>query len=273
MAEFLRDAVQNNLENIDLFSDEIFNLLSTNIWQSGNGYYDTAMQVSAIVKPIALTIVGICFLIEFLKITINMDVLKWEYALKCFFKLVFSRVCIDLSFDLMAAIYATGASWINSIGDPSNLALGVKMWDALKDEIKNYNLLSLVGMFITSGIMLMAAEICCIIVLVTVYATLFELTVYMTIAPLPCAFLPLEDGGASRIPKKFILNYAGICLHLVFIAICFNLYSNLCSTVILPEITNYSAIIGFGKLLLVTLVFVMAVTKSGSWAQRIFDGA
>lgn len=274
MEEILKNFIKTNLENMDLFTYEIYSQLSTDLWAAGNVYYDTAMNIKGIIEPIALTIVGICFLIEFLKITINMDVLKYEYLLKCFFKLVFAKVCINVSFDLMAAIYATAIEWVTGIGNPQNFQLGAEMWNHVKDDIGNYGMLQLVAIMISSGIMLTVAELCSIIVLVTVYATLFELTVYMAVSPLPCAFLPLEDSGASRIPKKFFFNYAGICLHLVFIAICLNLYVSLCNAVIIKDpLMTWEVFIAFPKLLLVTLVFLMAVTKSGSWAQRVFDGA
>ncbi|MDE6017056.1 MAG: hypothetical protein K2H41_15430 [Acetatifactor sp.] len=274
MEEILKSFIETNLKNMDLFTDEIYSQLSTNLWTASNVYYKTAMDIRGIIEPIALTIVGICFLIEFLKITINMDVLKYEYMLKCFFKLVFAKVCINISFDLMAAIYATAIEWVTGIKDPSNFQMGAVIWDNIKGDIGNYGMLQLVAIMISSGIMLIAAELCCLMVLVTVYATLFELTVYMAISPLPCAFLPLEDSGASRIPKKFFFNYAGICLHLVFIAICLNLYVNLCDSIILTnQLMTWEVFIAFPKVLLVTLVFMMAVTKSGSWAQRIFDAA
>lgn len=274
MEEILKSFIETNLENMDLFTSEVYHQLSTNLWASGNAYYDTAMNIKGIIEPIALTIVGICFLIEFLKITINMDVLKYEYMLKCFFKLIFAKVCINVSFDLMAAIYATAIEWVTGIGSPQNFQTGASIWGNIKNDIGNYGMLQLVAIMISSGIMLVVAELCIIMVLVTVYATLFELTVYMAISPLPCAFLPLEEGGASRIPKKFFLNYAGICLHLVFIAICLNLYNSLCNDIMFADpLMTWEVFIAFPKLLLVTLVFMMAVTKSGSWAQRVFDGA
>jgi len=274
MDEILKFFIWMNLNNLDEFTSEIYHQLSANVWSAGNPYYDTAMTVRGVVEPLALTIVGICFLVEFLKITINMDVLKYEYLLKCFFKLVFAKVCIDLSFDLMAAIYATGIEWVGTIGGPQNFLLGAHIWRNIQTSIDSYGMLQLVAITITSGIMLVAAEICCIIVLVTVYATIFELTLYMAISPLPCAFLPLEDGGASRIPKKFFLNFAGICLHLVFIAICLSLYVNLCNTLIIANAQmNWEVAVAFPKVLLVTLIFMMAVTKSGTWAQRVLDGA
>lgn len=274
MEELLMDFIQMNLDNMDLFTSEIYHQLSANVWVAGNPFYDTAMTVRGIVEPLALTIVGLCFLVEFLKITINMDVLKYEYLLKCFFKLVFAKVCIDISFDLMAAIYATSIEWVSTIGGPNSFLLGDTTWTNIEDSISGYGMLQLVAITFTSGIMLTAAEICSIIVVVTVYATIFELTLYMAISPLPCAFLPLEDGGASRIPKKFFLNFAGICLHLVFIAICLNLYVNLCDSLIISNAAmTWEVVVAFPKILLVTLIFMMAVTKSGTWAQRVLDGA
>ncbi|MDA8222497.1 hypothetical protein [Desulfosporosinus sp.] len=98
--------------------------------------YAMAKGIADIITPVSLTIITIIFLIEFLKITIKMDVLKWEYGLRVFLKLVFAKVAIDLSFMLLMAIYATAAEWILAAG-AINSTLGTAVASALTTIIQD----------------------------------------------------------------------------------------------------------------------------------------
>lgn len=263
--------IKNCFMSMDADIAGVTTILQEDWFRPGNLWYQFGRGVQGIVTPIALTIVSICFLIEFLKITIQMDILKWEYALKCFFKLVFAKVCIDLSTDVLSAIYATCAEWINSVGTGS-VAIGSLVWGEIKDSVENASLLGIIGIFLSSGIIFLAIKIITIVINVMAYARKFEICILMAVAPIPCAFLPLEDGGASRIPKKYILNFASSCLAGLFMIMSIRLYSILVENTLKTQIlllTDFGAQVG--QVLLATLVLVMAIIKSGSWASKVLD--
>lgn len=269
MKDFVYDLIKTMLTSLDGNISAVISILSADLFTSS--WYTWARSISTIIEPIALTIITICFLIEFLKITIQMDILKWEYGLKCFFKFVFAKVCIDVSFLLLSAIYATAAEWVADVGT-SGTSIGGDAWDAIKDEIDGYGFMESIGLIASTGIIFIAIWIVSMIIQVIAYARKFELTLLLAVAPLPCAFLPLEDGGASRIPKKYFMNFAGTCLQGLFIIMSVKLYGFLCT----EEINNMIASGGnpitiAGSLLLATLVLVMAVVKSSSWAKSILD--
>lgn len=271
MKEFIKNWISDNLNSMDSNIAKVVMILADNFWGSGNAWFDFAEEVAAIIKPIALTIITICFLIEFLKITIQMDILKWEYGLKCFFKFVFAKVCIDVSFSLLGAIYATGSEWIASIGT-SAATIGSTAWGAIEAEIDGYGFIESIGLIASMGLIFLSIWVVSIMVQVIAYARKFELVIYLAVAPLPCAFLPLEDGNASRIPKKYIMNFASICLQGLFIIMSIKLYGMLCN----EEIQNTIAAGGnvgtiAGQLLLASLVLIMAVVKSSSWAKSVLD--
>jgi hypothetical protein len=227
-----------------------------------------AKGISDIIKPIALTIISIIFLIEFLKITIKMDILKWEYGLRIFFKLVFAKVAIDISFSLLTAIYATAAEWIQGAG-AVNSTLGATVSSAINKLIINMTWYEALGLVSTMGISFLAIWISGILIVVVAYARMFELYVYIAIAPLPCAFLPLEE---SRIAKKYFLSFAGVCLQGLFIIISIKLYQAICSDVLIDAINNSATLADIAyNMLLGSLVLVMAVVKSGTWAKNIMD--
>lgn len=267
------DNVKKFIENIFTSMDgnisKITTILSEDWFSAGNTWYDFAKGIFVIVEPVALVIVSLCFFIEFLKITIQMDILKWEYGLKCFFKLVFAKVCIDVSTDLLSAIYATGAEWIASVGT-SGSSIGATAWGVIQADIKGYGFIEMIGCVISVGIVVIAVWVISLVCQVIAYARKFELTLYLAIAPLPCAFLPLEDGGGSRIPKKFFMSFAGVCLQGLFMIMSVKLYEMLCIEFI-ENISGGDVFSVVGEVLLATVVLLMAVIKSGSWAKSILD--
>lgn len=251
----------NVQKSIDVLTKDIFS----------SGMYTTAQGIANVVTPIALTIITICFLIEFLKITIKMDVLKWEYGLRVFFKLVFAKVAIDVSFRLLTAIYATATEWITAAGTTGG-TLGSSVGTAITTIIANMTWYEALGLVCTMGISFLAIWLSGMIVIVIAYARMFELLVYVSVAPLPCAFLPMEDGAGSRIPKKFFLTFASVCLQGLFIIISIKLYGAICESTIIPAVQSSSALADISfNMLMGALVLVMAVVKSGSWAKSILD--
>lgn len=268
------DFFKNCFLSLDGDIANVTNILKEDLFvtDGSNPFYNVAIYVkSAVIAPMALTIVTVCFLIEFLKITIQMDVLKWEYGLRCFFKLVFAKVCIDISTDLLNAIYVTCAAWIDRVGT-GTVTIGQTVWNQIENYFTSIGLLETIGVFLAGGLIVIAIKIITIVIQVMAYARKFEICILLAIAPLPCAFLPLEDGGASRIPKKYIMTFASSCLSGLFMIMSIRFYAELVDGVISSNLGNLSDFISIiGQVLLATLVLVMAVIKSGSWASKVLD--
>lgn len=256
---------------MDANISSIVTILADDFMRYGNEWYTFAMQIKSIVQPMALTIVVICFLVEFLKITVQMDILKWEYGLRVMFKFVFAKVCMDGAFYLLGAIYATSMEWITSVGTNS-ATVGAQTWDAMKDTLNDYGMLKMLGVAISLGIMFLAVWAISLLVQVIAYARKFELVMYLAISPIPCAFLPLEDGGTSRIPKKYVSAFASVCLQGLFMVMSVKLFSVLCREAVNQAIANGAYIGGIvGELFIGVCVLMMAIMKSSSWAKSILD--
>lgn len=273
--------IKDMLLGMDSKVEYVAKILSDDWFAETSAWYKFAMGMHTVIMPIALMIITICFLLEFLKITMQMDVLKWEYALKCFFKLVFAKVCIDLSTFVLSAIYVTAAEWIVQAGSlpldvgPSGSttsSLGFNTWKIISTEVNKANLLGILGIFISVGIVFIAINAIMVVVQVMAFARQFEICIYVAIAPLPCSFLPLEDGGMARIPKKYFLTVASSCLAGLFMIMSIKLYELLATQVIQDKIDSGAGVGGVaGELLLASLILVIAVIKSGSWASKILD--
>ena len=200
--------------------------------------------------------------------TAKMDVLKWEYLLRVIFKLIFAKVAIDMSFSLLSAIYATGAEWIQGAGTTGS-DLGSSVGAALTTILTGMTWYEALGLVCTMGISFLVIWIAGLVIIVMAYARSFELLIYIAAAPLPCAFMPLEQ---SRITKKFFLSFAGVVLQGLFIILSIKLYQAICVSAIIPAVQSSTELsdISF-NMLLGAIVLVMAVIKSGSIAKSILD--
>ena len=180
---------------------------------------------------------------------------------------------MDGAFYLLRAIYATSMEWIASVGT-TNARVGQDTWFALKEMIKDYNMFQMLGVSISLGIMFLAIWAISLLVQVIAYARKFELIMYLAVAPLPCAFLPLDDHEMSRIPKKYVSAFAGVCLQGVFMVMSLRLYSMLCQDVIGQAIANGTYVGGIvGELFVGSCVLMMAIMKSSSWAKSILNAS
>ncbi len=280
MKDKLKEIIRDWLMSFDDNTRNVKKILTKDWFREGTDWYeyivgtDTEMGVQDVIMPIALVIVSLIFIIDFLKITIRMDVLKWEFLLKCFFKLVFARVCIEVSTYVLNAIWTTSITWIDKIEDLGGTkGAGEDLWLHIKPEVDGMGMLALLGFFISTGIMFLVMWVISLVVQVIAYARKFELVIYAAISPLPCAFLPAEDGG-SRIAKKFFLSFAALCLQGVFIMMSLKLHGILIGELVEDLFLNDTPITEcVGEVLLCTIVLVMAIVKSGGWAKNIFDVA
>lgn len=274
MDDFLRGEIQRSLQTIDNNIGSITGILCEDFFTLNSAMYRTAISTSTdIIEPTAMIILVVCFLVDFLKITINMDILKMEFLLKSLLKFVFAKVCLEGSFMLLRAIYATGVSWVADIGENA-ASVGAQTWDVIKPTLDTYGWWEMIGAYISIGIIVLAIWGISLVIKVIAYARKFEILVYLAASPLPCAFLPLEDGGASRIPQKFILTFASVCLQGVFMVLSVHLFGSFCMDSISNAIENGGAIGDIvGELFIGICVLLMAMTSAGKWAGKVLDVA
>lgn len=248
---------------------QVVKMLTEDFFKEGNAWYTFATGVNSVIKPIALTLITLCFLVEYLKTTINMDVLKMEYAFKCFFKAILAKASLDISMTLLMAIYQTSAEWTAKIANISAGTAGSYFsiqTDQLKGAFGEYG-------FIQGIISLPVYLVCWLVVVgaavmvyVIAYARRIELVMYAAISPLPCAFLALEN---SNITKRFIMNFAAVCLQGVFILMSIKLYELVCLDISLDMVSGVAQ--ACLKLMVSSITLLMAVLKSSEWAKKVLE--
>lgn len=253
------------------------NILTENIFNLDNGMYVYALDVLDVIKPIAYTIISICFLIDFIKMIVKMDVLKFEFLLRVFLKLVLAKAAIDITAELLIAIYSTGSNLILETAKQGGTStLGTIVSEPLMNIMTKMGWIEAIALLASMFISFLAMWVTGIIVYVIAYSRMIEILIMVAVSPIPVAFLPLEENGNSM-AKHFFMSFAGVVLQGLFIIIAIKLYSMICIDVFnglnvgddtwgaLAEISS--------KMLLGALVLIMTVIKSGSWAKSILNAA
>jgi len=239
---------------------------------------------TSVIRPFALIIIGICLLIEIGQVAAKVDLVKWEHGLKLCVKMVLAVVAIDVAPVFLEAMYAQAAEWITAAGafggGTSSFGGDIStIVDPLVRDVRG--IWATLGLFMTTAVLFLAIQICGLLIAVIAFARMFELYIYLAIAPLPVAFFPLGDGtggGFSRITAKFLRAFAAICLQGFFMIIAIRIFG-----IIMFDVMNDAIIASAGleasvqvnelmyTMLLGSIVLVMAVVKSGSWAKSILD--
>ncbi len=271
-ADMIKEMIKAWLLGFDTKINASVTILTEDWWVSGNAWYDFAISVQSVVKPIATSILIIFFLIEFIKITINLEVVKWEYLFKCFFKYCIAIYAMNMASYLMSAIYATGNSWVSHIGTTGS-TVGSDVWTSLETVINGYNFWKVLGLFISTGMMMLVINAVGLLVNVMAYARKFEVVMLTCIAPLPCAFIPTEDAQFGRVAKKFFMNFGAVSLQGVFMIASIKLYGILVGEAVNTVIANPSASTTdlINAMLLGSITLVIAITKSSGWAKSVLD--
>lgn len=283
--DFAKDWLKNLLNDAFASFDTLVNnsvdvLTGGGTAFSADDVWTQIITLSDALKPFCYIVIGICLLIELAQVASKVDIIKWEHGLKIAVKMVLSKVMIDIAPTFLKACYNQAALWITSIGGTVTTDVGTGLSSLIDSEVD-----SISGFFqplllcVVVLLPLMAVKICGLLVEVIAFGRMFELYCLLCVSPLPCAFFPLGDGsggGFSRITRKFLLNFIGVCLHGVMIIISIKLFGIMMTNAVTSMAsTGADAATNVSNLcyamLLGGIVLVMACAKSGQWAKSILD--
>lgn len=255
---------------------------ASNVLTGGLGDWASVASLSSTLRPFCYTIIGICLLIEIAQVAAKVDIIKWEHGLKLCVKMVLAKVCIDIAPTFLQACYAQAQDWITGLSSGGS-TLGNTTITYLTPLVQNVSGFgNILGMFLSTFIVLMAIKICGLMVQVIAYGRMFELYVYLVVSPLPCVFMPLgngDGGGVSRITSKFFKSFIAVCLQGVMMIIVIRVFDVVMGNAILTTLgaaagnadANAAITDLIYTMLLGAIALVMAVVKSGSWAKGILD--
>lgn len=292
--EFFVMLMQSAFSSLDARVTDSIEIL-TNLGTSGDmSQWEAIQNLSGALIPFCNTIICICFLIELCQVAQKVDMLKWEMALKMGVKYALSVEFINIAPTFLRACYLQANSWLSSMGAAStSYTVGSSAYTyigELADGISGMgNAFGLMG---TAAIVLLAIQICGIMVQVIAYGRMFEICVYLVISPLPCAFFPLGNGngeGFSRITMRFLRSFAAVCLQGVMMLIVIQVFNTLLTGTMdsmmadakqlyedagkTPEAALEQCTNAIFMMLMGAVAMVMSITKCSSWAKSILDAA
>lgn len=256
-----------------------------------NPFYNFGTTITDHLTNIAVSICALLFCIEFIKKLMKMGKFEMEDIMVVAYKFVLAKAALDIGNQLMTAMFATGSKVLtgsimtkleNSNGEVIDLSSSayntaiVKLLSNTKTAVENLGFLQTIGVLATLLIPLIAIKIISMVGYAMAYGRLFELTMYHIIYPIPCSALLFDQG---RVTKRFLTSYFACVLQGAFmiISICiFNFISVNCLT----ELTKAMETAGDGffmenlgkvafELLMASLIMVIGMTKSSSWARRM----
>lgn len=268
MEKFIANWVGSILTDFQKSIESIAHLLSQPLAANAN-MWGMVITVQNIVKPICYTIMVIFFLIEFLKMSVKFDVLKWEFLFQVMAKFVLAKAVVDFGPQLLELIYATVGEWITKFGGTTyNGVMFEGIIKGINEELGGMGFWKMIGFAITSIIPCIVLMVCSFVVKVIAYGRLIEIYVLLACMPIPFAFI-LDGEGHANLTKKYILNFAGVCLQGLLIVIACSLYQYMMADVI-------SSASGGATDLLFTMVLggvimVLAVSKCGQWGKQLLN--
>jgi len=233
--------------------------------------YGIASSMGMVIRSIALTLLSLCFVLEFLKIIVHSQLMKWETGVKVTAKLVLAYVALDISSQLMEAIYATGAELISGVLKVET-SMGNLIYDDLQNSLNGLHFGGAIILLATVGLAFLIVWLAGLVIMVMAYARSVELLLHIAIAPIPCAFILLEDHRGSRIFWKFIMSFAANCLQGFFIVLSISLYDALITKIFQVALEKGNSVQAIaGGLFVGAIVLVVCVVKSGTLARQILD--
>lgn len=217
----MQDTIANLIEMImTLLDGALEDAIQILKYDESNSFVITsfkyAKQIYEILGIIVFPIISTCFLIEFIKIIIDQDILRWEPWVKVFFKLTIAKavLSVDVGFEFLTIIFSTVGSALKKVEKKISINKGDFIDDissSLSTDIQGLEILELIGWVVISVVLIIAVLAIGLYIKAIVLARLFEITVMMATSPVPIAFIPSNDGGQS-ITKRFFLHFAGACL-------------------------------------------------------------
>lgn len=248
------------------------------------GVWNNILGLSEVLKPFCYIVIALCVLIELVQMSTRIDAVRWEHGLKAGIKMVLARVCIDVAPTFLLASYRQANLWIESAaGFASYVSLSSRLSDTVQAELANISgILDSLALFVVLAIVGLAIRICGLMVVAIAFGRMFELFVYLAVSPLPCAFMPLGDGGNStfsRITQKFFKSFIAICLQGLMMVICIGIFNMIIGstfdTLLASNVTagdSYATVMDLCfTMLMGTIVLIMSIARCGSWAKNIID--
>lgn len=265
------------IENINKMYSNILSHLSNTDWLTDIISSNTAIPIIDAIKASAITLCILFFLIDFFNKSLNLQWVTWENVMMFFIKFFVAKFLIDKSPQICECIYTGFSSMVSSAisaanslggsfnfispGDYEALMLSEREANSLRD-LPVIRFLDFTPSIIEVKAELMGLLISLLLIIceVIVIGRIFELVVYIFVAPLPLA--TFASDGLQEVGKNFLKSFVAVSIQALVLAIMFISYITITKTF-------SNGIFGTWDGLVRVLALTMGVLQSGAWAKRI----
>ena len=253
------DGTFNNINNIIQGAID----LVTNPLDSMHGIWNVISNIHASILPMGYSLLTLFFLLGLINRSMSFRIIRIEDIIRLLIRLIIAKVVMENCFELLSMVYSMVTDLILNI----NVSIGpIKIVDttALAEQIKEMNWIqriifqtqftpiSIVSFFLN----LMTFIIC--------YGRILELCVFTALSPLPIATLSSEEYASTS--KRFFQHYIAICLQGLIIIIDLMIFAGLSKTLVGTATTGD---FGVGMSISLSVMLIMVLSKSESWARQI----
>lgn len=231
------------------------------------GLYSVIKEIHQAILPVAYSLLTLYFLLDFLNKSMNFSFVRWETVVSCMVKLVFAKFVMEHVFDLLEIIFHVSSYLTSIVGAKgSSASLYNVDFSAMEAEYNGmswfakqlYRFEIMPFKLVLQGIK--------IVIMLIVFGRLFELLIYTAVAPIPLAtFIHDSLSGTGR---RFIMEYAAVCLQGIVIIVGCVIYAAIASSITFGGFTG-GGDIEVWKGILSALALLLVVVKSGSWARKL----
>lgn len=229
--------------------------------------YQTIKSIHQAILPIAYSLLTLYFLLDFLSKTMNFQFVRWETVVSCCVKLIFAKFVMEHVFDLLEVIFQISSYITTLVGATGSHASFFVDFTAVQADYdskgwfdrKMYLFTLMPFIWILQGIK--------IVITLVVFGRLFQLLIYTAVSPIPIATF-ISD-SLSGTGKRFLMDYAAVCLQGVIIIVGCVIYAAIMSSVTFGAFTGNGGNIAIWKGILSVLALLLVVVKSGAWAKKL----
>jgi len=274
-------AIGSGYDKFTSWVDGIYGFLSTAITNALDVLNkpisaEVLSTISSGINGIAYAVVGLLFAVEMLSVLLDKGVdLRWTDGIVVGMKAVISKEIVSWASLFMDAVFGLVASAMPSTNATDKAELESQIMqiaagynEGFEKEEGFANLVTNIVNFASCILPVSLVLITALLIMVMAYARGFELSILKSLSPIAYSFLPFK--GTQDIAKRYTLNFAGVCLQAIVIALCVYLYVGLQKDLYTECIDNGGGMDKYKfESLVYAILLVFGMISSGKWAKTV----
>lgn len=253
--EFILQKIQDTYDSFNSMTNEAISMLQQS--PETTTYWDTIQSVHSVIVAFAMTLAVMYFLCELMNKSIDIERASYIKVFSIAIRLVFCKVILEHSLDLMLGIFKIGASLLEDLQLVGALQIPMNT-DSLRNQLEDMSFIDRVGEFVSLQPNIVVISFIGVIIYLIVYGRLIQLSVYTALSPIPLANLAAESQQRNAV--HFLKKYASVCFQSIVMVLAVAIYGKVVS-----DLSDGSIF----KTLLTTSILLLLIVKSGEWSKEI----